>query len=388
MHVLHVISSITRVDGGPTAALIGLCRAQVASGLQVSVLSGFREGETDSVSDVLLKSGVAVNLVGPTSGLFRSHSDMRRNLFDLAERVDILHIHALWEEIQHQAASVSRELQIPYIFRPCGMLDPWSLNQGKWKKRIYMAWRLRRDLNLAAAIHFTAEKERDLTAPLHLRAPSIVEPNGIDLSEFAELPQRGRFRARFPSLGNRPIVLFLSRLHPKKGLDLLIPAFAAGAPPEAMLVLAGPCDDRYRVELDRLVRKHDLGQRVIMPGLLRDVERLEAYVDAELFCLPSYQENFGIAVVEAMAAGLAVIISDKVNLDRDVIAAGAGAVVPTQIEPLADAMNQWLFDKSLRQRAGAAGREYAFQRFSWNAIAARWLKHYKALLEVRRSDDY
>src|SRR5207253_7680037 len=130
---------------------------------------------------------------------------------------DVVHIHGLWEEIQHQAARSSRQSGVPYVFRPCGMLDPWALSQGRWRKRLFMALRLRPDLNSAEALHFTSELERDLTGPLGLRSKPIVEPNGIRVEEFEDLPPAGQFRERYPPLRDRPLLLFLGRVHLKKG---------------------------------------------------------------------------------------------------------------------------------------------------------------------------
>ena len=266
---------------------------------------------------------------------------------------NVVHIHALWEEIQHQGAVAACAGDIPYVITPHGMLDPWSLSQSRMKKQLYLAWRLRRDLNRAAAIHFTSTVERDLSSPLKLKPPAIVEPNGVDLSEFENLPQRGSFRARYPQIGDRPIVLFLSRIHPKKGLDLLIPAFAAAAISQAVLVIAGPDSDGYAEQVRSEAARSGIGDRVIFTGMLRGRERLEPMVDADLFVLPSYQENFGIAVAEALAAGCPVIISDQVNIHAEVLAAGVGAVIPTRVQPLADALRLWMGSPSMRAEAAS-----------------------------------
>ncbi|HLL87741.1 MAG TPA: glycosyltransferase, partial [Tepidisphaeraceae bacterium] len=291
------------------------------------------------------------------------------------------------ETVQHVAAMTARRSGVPYVFRPCGMLDPWSLSQNRWVKRLFLAVRLRRDLNAAAAVHYTAEAERDLAAPVELNPPTIVEPNGVDLDAFHRLPPRGAFRQQYGIPQDHAIVLFLSRIHPKKGLDLLIPAFAkvvaAAGPSKRVLVLAGPDHDAYRSTVEAIIDQHGLTERAVWTGMLRGADKVQAYVDADLFVLPSYQENFGIVVAEAMAAGLPVVISDKVNLDRDVVAARAGSVVPTQVEPLAVELVRWLADPELRRTAGLAGRQYAFERFDWQAIARRWTDHYARLIANR-----
>jgi glycosyltransferase involved in cell wall biosynthesis len=290
-----------------------------------------------------------------------------------------VHVEALWEEIQHQGAKIAHRLRVPYVISPHGMLDPWSLSQSRLKKQIYMALRLRRDLNRASALHFTTSIERDLTTPLKLKPPAIVEPNGVDLREFDALPARGAFRARHPQIGERPMVLFLSRVHPKKGLDLLVPAFAAAAPPSAVLVIAGPDSDGYAEQVRASAERAGIGERIIFTGMLRGRDRLEPMVDADLFVLPSYQENFGIVVAEALACGCPVIISDQVNIHPEISAAGVGAVVPTKVEPLADAIKRWMSDDSLRRAAAAKAPAFVRERYDWNQIAQRWIGHYEKL---------
>jgi len=381
MRVLHVISALDPIRGGTVTALIGLAEAQRAAGLEVGIVATFSVDDSPAATaDALRGAGVEVTLVGPTRPPLHRHSQIVATLQNsIGSSVDVVHIHALWEEVQHQAARVSRKLGVPYVFTPHGMLDPWSLSQSRLKKRIYMALRLRGDLNRAAAIHFTTETERALVRPLGLRPSAITEPNGLSLAEFRELPPRGSFRAKHPILGDRPFVVLLSRLHYKKGLDLLIPAFARGAPPEAMLVLAGPEAPGYHTEMDRMVRENNVQDRVLFTGMLKGRDRIGPLVDADLFALPSYQENFGIAVIEAMAAGCPVIISDQVNIHREVAASGGGAVVPTKIEPLAEALSLWLRDDTLRTAAASKTRPFVQQHYDWLRIAERWRDHYSRL---------
>ena len=198
-------------------------------------------------------------------------------------------------------------------------------------------------------------------------------------------PQRGTFRAKFPQLADRPIVLFLGRIHYKKGFDLLIPAFAKIADAQAMLVIAGPDSEGYRSEIQKMIDQHGLGQRVLFTGMLRGAQRIEALVDADLFVLPSYQENFGIAVIEALAAGCPVLISDQVNICHEVAAEHVGAVVPTKVEPLTQELDRWLADATLRQNAAERGPAFVRREFDWNRIAARWAKHYEALRTPART---
>jgi glycosyltransferase involved in cell wall biosynthesis len=380
MRVLHVISSIDPRAGGPSSALVGLTEAQRRAGLEVSVVSTYTADESPDPAERLKSAKIDAHMIGPTSGKLKRHPDLAKKIDELVTQADVVHIHALWEEIQHQAARSARRRKKPYVIRPCGMLDPWSLRQSAGVKKIYMLWRLRRDLQRAAALHFTSEIERDLTKELKLRAPAIVEPNGVDLREFQYLPARGSFRRRYDEIGYRPMVLFLSRLHPKKGLELLIPAFAQAAKDQEMLVIAGPDSDGYQAKIEKMVAEHGIKDRVIFAGMLRGPERVAAYTDADLFVLPSHQENFGIVVAEALAAGTAVIVSDQVNIHPQISASQLGAVVPLDVNALAEQMRKWLADPQLRRAAGERARAIVCEKYDWEKIARRWGEHYLRIL--------
>jgi glycosyltransferase involved in cell wall biosynthesis len=381
MRVLHVISGLRATAGGTVTALIGLARAQRDAACQVSIVSTFIRPEDDA-AEPLRRMSIEVHMIGPCTDPMSRSPLIRPTLMKLLPQADIVHIHGLWEQVQHEAARAGRSLGVPYVFSPHGMLDPWSLSQGSLKKRLYLMLRLKRDLQHAAAIHYTTQIERDLAARLRLKPPAIVEPIGLDLTEFRVLPQRGEFRRRHGIAADRQVVLFLARLHPKKGLDLLIPAAANALATQDLLVLAGPDEAGFKRRVEEMIRQHGLQDRVLFTGLLDPRQRLEALADADLFVLPSYQENFGIAVIEALAAGVPVIISDQVNLHRQITAAQVGAVVPANVQALADALRRWLADADLRRVSAGRARAFA-QRFDWNDIARRWTDHYQAAMASR-----
>jgi glycosyltransferase involved in cell wall biosynthesis len=207
----------------------------------------------------------------------------------------------------------------------------------------------------------------------------------VDLAEFDSLPARGTFRARYPQLNGRPVVMYLGRLYNQKGLELLIPALAKAQNAAAMLVIVGPDQDGFESRLRAMVTEHGLGERVIFTGLLRGAQRIEALVDADVFALPSFHENFGVAVVEALAAGRPVIVSDQVGVASEIGDKGVGSIVPTQVEPLAKELDRWLGDESLRNAAGIRATALARERFDWNKIAARWGEHYQKLIDGFRN---
>jgi len=387
MKVLHVIPAMDPAYGGPAQALAGLAAAQRSAGLDVTILVTMRADDDRLIVDSVRRQGVSVRVLAPCRGPLRGHPELRPALNELLAECDLAHIHAVWEQIQHDTALVARRLGKPHIFRPCGMLDPWCLAQRRLKKRLYIAWRLRRDLDRCSAIHFTTEIERDLVKPLGFKAPSIVESNGIDLAEFASLPEPGSFRTRYPSIGDRPIVLFMSRIHYKKGLDILIPAFARIAAMDAVLVLAGPDDGGYLHQVKAMVSECNLDHRVIFTGMLRGADRLIALADADLFVLPSYQENFGVVVIEALAAGTPVVISDQVNIHPQVSRTQMGGVVPTEIEPLAAEIDRWLADEAMRSGAAERGRAFVHEHYAWDKIAQRWVQCYDRIVSGRSREE-
>lgn len=370
MRILHVISSIDRRSGGPSWALLGLARAQAKAGLDVSVVSTFWDGDDLSLGEILREAGIGISLIGPCRKPLMRHPDLRPILNKAIAGADVVHIHGMWEEIQYRAARLSRAAEKPYIFRPCGMLDPWSLSQGGLKKRAYLAARLKRCLDQAAVIHFTTAAEGRLAQPVGIRAKTVVVPNGITWEDYEDLPAVGSFREQHPGLGDDPFALFLGRLHPKKGFDILLPAFKKTA--KGKLLIVGPGSDEYRKHLAEKVSEAGLAERVLFTEMLMGKGKLAAYVDAAVFVLPSYQENFGNTVIEALASGTDVIVSDRVNLCDALQEAGVGRVVKMETGALATELDE-SFEKEFRcPNAVKKRRQFVRENFEWNQIAAQW----------------
>lgn len=381
MRVLHVISTLDPRSGGPAAAVNGLVKAQAAAGLNVSLVSTYR---ADAMPDVqhLNDAGVRIELIGPAAGPLMRHPDLSAALRRRVADCDEVHIHAVWEEIQFQATRLARMRNVPYVITPHGMLTPWSLAQKRWKKRLYLALRLRRMLQGAAALHYTTAMEQEACGGLNLAAKAIVEPIGIALEEFENLPPRDALRRRFPQIAGRPIVLFLGRIHPGKGLEYLLPAMARIGM-NVVLVIAGPDSKGFRATIEQMVAQHGLQDRVIFTGMLSGIDRVEALAGADLFALPSDHENFGLSVVESLAAGVPVIVSHEVGVGREIVAAGVGSEVAREPEAVAAEIRRWLNDRQLRETAASRCRPYVWERYDWRKIAGRWAGAYRAMIEIR-----
>ena len=385
LHVLHVTSGIDPRQGGVSTAIAAMVAAQIEIGIKVSFISTMGRDADPSIANHLHDLGANVRLIGPSTHTLAWHRDIKPALREMVPSADVVHVHGVWEEIQHQAPRIAHQLGKPYLFTPHGMLDPWGLSQRFLRKKLYLAMRLRRDLNQARAIHCTSAAERDAISRLNLSPRVIVEQLIVDLLEFENLPPPGSFRARFSALRDKPMLLFLGRIHAKKGFDLLIPAVKQLASSDAMLVIAGPDEEGYQAKVMEVVRAAQLASRVIFTGMLYGADRVAALADADLFVLPSYQENFGIAVIESLAAGTPVIISDQVNIHRQISENQLGAVMRTDASALAWELTRWLGDESLRRATSERARKFAFEQYDRRKIAARWIDHYRELTRAAAS---
>jgi glycosyltransferase involved in cell wall biosynthesis len=377
MRIVHAISGIDPRNGGPTNALIGLAAAQVRAGLDVRVISTWQEKDAHRSAEKLESLGVGVRMVGPALGKLSRHAALEQNLVAEITAADVVHVHAMWEEIQHQACRVSRRLNKPYVFTPHGMLDPWNMKKSSLGKKFFLWLRMRENLNRAALLHFTTAIERDVVARMELKPPTVVEPLGLDAAQYRELPLKGTFRDTVEGLDDRPMILFLGRIHYGKGLELLVPALAKMKRKDAMLVVAGPDFAGYGGTIALLAELSHVTDRIVYTGMIEGAEKLAALRDADLLSAPSYHENFGLAVIEALACGTPVVVSDQVNLHPEISAAGVGGVVPLDSDALARELDRWLDDEPLRRAAAARAPAFVRERYDWDSIARRWVGHYE-----------
>ncbi len=388
MNVLHTMSSVALKDGGTVTALVGMAGSQADAGLHVTVVATLRNPEDESAAAQLAAHGVQVVVLTPATAALRNHPDINPSLRKHIADADLVHIHGMWEQIQHAAAREATRQNKPYVISPHGMLDPWSLSQSKLKKQLYMAWRARKNLQNAAALHFTTTVERDLTGPLNLKPRAIVEPLGVDLENLTPpcdpaLSLRNQF-----GLHDGPILLFFGRLHHKKRPGLMIEALAAllndgwpGDQPTPQLAFVGPASEELFAELKALAESTGVTEHVTFTGMLTGEARRAALQTSDLFCLPSQQENFGLAVAEALAAGCPVFISDQVNIHGQISDAGVGWVSPPELEPWTKTLRDILTDPEGLKRRRDAAKPFAVKAYDWSNIARHWADtHYPAVL--------
>jgi glycosyltransferase involved in cell wall biosynthesis len=392
LRVLHVIPSISPLRGGPSKAVLEMVAALRQRGVDASILTTNDHGPS---VDPSLPTGHWIDRQGlpliafprwnpPIAALreFAFSPDLVRWLKGQLHTYDLLHVHAIFSFPSTWAMREARHAGVPYLVRTIGQLSPWSLAQSRSRK----IWMLRlieqRNLNGAAALHFTSGAERDEVAALGLLPPALVLPLGVRLNS------RTRHRAKKEGEGADRITrfLFLSRLHPKKQLDRLLEALALlnQLRPDGAweLRIAGQGEPGYERQLRDQAKCLGLGDRCLWLGQVEGERKDQELADADWLVLPSAAENFGIAVVEALAAGTPAILSPEVAVSELVATAGAGLVCASTPPELARTLAEALGGPSPDTRQAA--RSLAEQRLAWPAIAKALETRYADIVKDHR----
>lgn len=373
---LHVLSHTDPRYGGLSAAVPTLACSLAAQGCATSLAAFCVPGEQHH-PEALGASGLGF---WPTSrkAWWLDHS-LRQSFTAAVARTDGLHIHGLWEQSTAVACRTARRLGKPYVLSAHGMLEPWALAAKRRKKQIYAALVERANVTGAACLHALTEAEARQYRDFGARGPIAVIPNAVTVPEdgHAEL-----FLDRFPVVNGRRIVLFLSRLHPKKGVDLLIEAWSAIARefPDAHLVIAGPDHDGMQAELERQVERLGIGAQVLFTGMLNGRMKWSALEAAEAYVLPSYSEGLSMALLEAMAVGLPVIATHACNMP-EITAAGAGWEIEATAEDLKHALIELLRrPEEANVTAGRNGARLIAERYSQERVTRQMAEVYSFLL--------
>jgi glycosyltransferase involved in cell wall biosynthesis len=392
MKILHVVATLDLAAGGPPRIAVRLAAGAAALGHEVTILSYEVAGEAARAAIAADRAAVPAadqirfDLLPVPNRMERLLArSARRRLKQIIADFEVVHTHDIWASISIAAVAVARRKSVPLVVLPNGMLDYWSLQQKWWKKRLVLAAGYRKRLNGAAFFHAGNVDEVDGIRAAGITAPVEIIPNGIYPQEFEPLPAAGRFYAAHPELDGKPFILFLSRLHYKKGLDYLAAAFAqiAGRHPDVRLVVAGP-DDGAAEAFGAAIKTAGLESRVHVVGPVYSAARFDALVDAACFCLPSRQEGFSIAILEALACATPVVISKACHFP-EVAAAGAGEAVDLTAEAVAAGLDRVLSDPEAKQRMGAAGRRMVLEQYAWPAISKRVVDAYQTRISAVRS---
>jgi len=404
MKVLHVIPSVSERSGGPGQAIFPMCRALQEKGISVTLvstdadLSGqngltSRDAESNDESRDRQPS-IPNSYKGVPTAIFPSQLG---NSFKYSRplavwlnanvtNVDLVHIHAVFNHACIAAARACRKHEVPYIVRPLGTLDPWGMKQKSLRKTLFWQLAAKRMMRDAAAVHYTARGEQEATEQsLGLNHGRVV-PLGID-PEIASAPLSPEYFAReFPELGMSPYVLVLSRLLPTKGLDALLDAFLSLIKQRGFigwrLVLAGEGPDDYVAGLKQKIESQGADGSVLFPGWLEGHKKNAVLRNSALLALPSYHENFGLCVMEALACGVPVLVSPHVNLSDEIRAVGAGWIAAIGKAPIEAALKEALGSEMERTNRGSAGKTLS-ARFTWSEVARQLVNLYSDVLAER-----
>lgn len=400
MRVLHVVPYYEPAwsHGGVVRAVSGLARRQAESGHRITVLTTDTGGAGNRLPAGRVMTGdVTVVRVRNFSNSIRAKLNVSTPLRfgrvagQLIEELDIdlVHCHELRTVENLQVRAVARRFNLPLVLSPHGTL-PYGTGRGLFKKNwdwLFAASLLRGFDHVVALNQQEVRETRALWSRYRVTLDPeqlTVVPNGIDPSDFAKLPDRDESRRRW-NLGPGPVVVFLGRLTERKGLQLLIPAFARliREMPTARLLLAGP-DDGMERRLRDLAVDCQVGTGVVFTGMLDGDARLAALRAADVFVLPAEGEGLSMAALEAMACGLPVILTPGCNFP-EVAAAGAGMVVPREVAALAHALQSLLTDSEGRLAMARRAQELVFDRYVWPRILTRMNSAYQAASTSRRS---
>lgn len=393
MRILHVTPSLSPAAGGPPNSSSRLAAAQADLGHEVRLLGYENKPDEIGAQQYLACipgiERVVLHLLPPrTNGEFLLAANVHSEVQRLVRQFDIVHLHEVFSTAAKAAASAARRASVPYVVAPRGCLDPWSLQQKWWKKRLALALGFRGMLDSAAFLHVLNCDEQELIRPLGLRCPTEVLPNGIFLDEVDRyLPPPGQFFSRHPELEGKPFILFLGRLHFKKGLDLLGKAFAllSSKLPDVQLVVIGP-DGGMQSTFDYQMTKAKIRDRVHVLGPIYGPAKLAALVDAICVCQLSRQEGFSMTLLESLACSKPVVISRECHFP-EVEKMGAGIVVPLEPIAAATALCRLLKDAELRGQMASAARNLVESHFTWPQIAERCVTAYDQVCLVRQFSD-
>jgi poly(glycerol-phosphate) alpha-glucosyltransferase len=324
---------------------------------------------------------LAGRIMGPAA--FGYSPELARHLRERVQKDSVIHAHGLWMYPGRLARKLSETVGAIQIISPHGMLEPWALQNSWWKKRLAARAFENQNLRTASCLHALCRPEADNIRRYGLNNPIAVIPNGVDLTSFANLPPRAALESRFSALKDRRWMLFLSRLHPKKGLPHLLKAWSqiASQFPDWLLVVAGPGELNHEVELKQLAADSGLASCVCFTGALHGVEKLAALGGAELFLLPSFSEGFSMAVLEAAAAGLPVMLTPQCNFPELAKAGGAVEVSPDAAGCEAGLRELLALPDSERHAMGQRGRALVGRSYTWSRNADQMLGVHRWLIE-------
>lgn len=392
MKVLHVIHSISKLRGGPSHAAVEMVKALKNRKVDAEILTldDYEASLSHTSQGHLIEyQGVPVRFFPRTPTKIKALEEygvsfsFRAWLAENITEYDLVHTHYLFTYASTCAARLARKKSVPYVVSPIGQLTPWALNQSKFKKRLYSYFFEKRNLRNAASIHCTTVGERQDVHNFEDVFDAFILPLGVEFPEYIH-DARGLLSRQYNVPEKSFKVLFLSRLHYKKRPDLLIKTIAElinKYNKNVYLFMAGSGDESYIDELKKLSKMSNISENVIFTSFVTGKQKDLLFQGTDLFALPSYSENFGVAVVEAMASSLPVLITKEVQLSPNVKKLNAGLVFNGEAPELAHELN-YLFDDLKRlEQMGRNAKQLVKDEYLWDSLGKRLENNYRCLIK-------
>lgn len=374
MKLLRVIHSLSPLTGGPVEGLCRITPYLEKLGVSTTVVCLDHPN-----SDWLNFDSFQTIPLGPAPLGYGYIPRLSQTIRQIAHHHDVVVIHGVWQYHSYATYKALKDLTIPYFIYPHGMLDPWfkkAYPLKHLKKLLYWSFFESQVFRFSSGILFTSKRECISARSCFLSFPTrdIFVGYGTSLPPLDASNQLDAFFVRFPQLYSKKILLYLGRIHPKKGLDLLIHAFSlvSNYDPRLHLVIAGPDQIGWKSELESLSHSYHITHRITWAGMLVGDLKWGAFRAADLFCLPSHQENFGIAAAEALSCGLPVMISDQVNISEDVQSYGAGIIHTDTLHGTKAALGEWLSaSEEVKSQMSVSARSLFLDKYDLSSISLK-----------------
>ena len=386
MKVLMVIPALGNVYGGPTKIVLELAESIAKLGIAVDVVATNANGLTTldvPLNQWIIKNDYRVQYFSYVDLLdYKFTWSMSKWLFNNVSNYEIVHTNAIFSYPVIAAHWACQFREIPYVATPHGMMEPWALAYKAWKKKLYFNFLEKPSLQTANAMQMTSSTEAKHINTLGLKTPLVFVPNGIHREDFASLSNPEIFYQQFPETRNKTLIIFLGRIDPKKGLDLLAPAFSQAHQkfPDTHLIVAGPDNTGFLPTAESYFIEAGCSHAVTFTGMLTGDIKYAALAAAKIYVAPSYSEGFSMSVLEGMAAGLPCVITTGCNFP-EAGEAEVATIVNIDVGSIAKAIIHLLEDDQQAKNMGYRARQFILDNYTWDKIALKMVSVYENIIQ-------
>lgn len=388
MKVLHIIPALGNVYGGPSKSVLELVETIVDLGVSCDLVTTNANG--NQILDVPLQTWIINKCCRiqyfPYCDVFdyKLTWSLSKWLFQHVSDYDLVHTNAIFSYPVLPAYWSCQWQGVPYVITPHGMLEPWALAYKSWKKQLYLKLLEKPAFKNASALQVLAPSEAEKIKPLGIKTPFVYIPNGINPNEFDVSVDVELFYQKFPETRNKKLILFLGRIDPKKGLDLLASAFARVCEqfPQTHLIIAGPDNIGFLSTAQNYFQRMGCSQAITFTGMLTGSLKHSALAAADIFVAPSYSEGFSISVLEGMISGLPCVITTGCNFPEAAMVEAAYVVEP-DAERIAEALINCLQNPKQAQAIGNRARQLILDKYTWKRIASNLIEVYSTIVQKK-----